>query len=673
MDLILPKGWAHAKMLDLMDYQGGSQPPKKEFIYECKPNYIRLLQIRDFGDKPFPTFVPNTPKLKMVRKDDLLLARYGGSSANDSLGKICSGLEGAYNVALAKLTFNRELLSAKYVKYLFMGPWFREVVSKNSRSCQTGFNKSDIENVWFPIAPLNEQHRIVAKLDKLLAKVDKCKERLEKIPAILKRFRQSVLAAACSGELTASWRELNKNCKSKDFTTFCNANNISKMDEEVKLPIEWGHTRLESHILSMQNGLSKRSSDLGSNTVVLRLADIFNGMLLSSSKREIKLTNTEIEKYGLNKDDILITRVNGSPKIVGNFTLYERTDNWAFCDHFIRLKLKSKYLLEKYLIFVALSENARKHINLNMVSSAGQNTVSQETIKSLPVPLPTKTEQVKIVRRVESLFRIADEVETHFLKSKTFIDKLTQSILAKAFRGELVPQDPNDEPASELLKRIKAEKEQTKTSPSQGRKSTKIRKTRSTADDTANIETIEKANSRDFSAEKGRKKNSSDKTIAKALKQSVPLPAPTAIPDQQTIMAAFRKAFRDQKERGREDLLKEVASTLGFQRLSNKLKVKLQADMRAAMLRGIIQSSGDAILPGNRNIEEYGREDLLKFICSVMRKNSLLDEETVIQDTLKHLGFQRITDRMRGEVLSALKSGIRKGMITREKGQIYRP
>jgi type I restriction enzyme S subunit len=182
------------KMLDVLDYEGGSQPPKKEFIYEPRSGYVRLIQIRDFGDKPFPTYVPDNRRLKKVTKDDLLLARYGGSSANDSLGRICTGLEGAYNVALAKITFDREHLDKNYVRYLFMGPWFREKVSQNSRSCQTGFNREDVEGILFPIAPLAEQRRIVAKLETLLGKVDACQDRLAKIPVLLKRFRQSVLS-----------------------------------------------------------------------------------------------------------------------------------------------------------------------------------------------------------------------------------------------------------------------------------------------------------------------------------------------------------------------------------------------------------------------------------------------------------------------------------------------
>ena len=115
-----------------------------------------------------------------------------------------------------------------------------------------------------------------------------------------------------------------------------------------------------------------------------------------------------------------------------------------------------------------------------------------------------------------------------------------------------------------------------------------------------------------------------------------------------------------------------VASNLGYQRLGKNLRVKLQGDMMAAMRRGIIQSDMDMIIAGNQSIQDYSREDLIKFICSVMKKNRFYDQETLIQETLRHLGFQRNTKRAQSEMTAAIRSGIRKGIIIREKGEIYR-
>src|SRR3990172_5272768 len=98
-----PANWRIVKLGEIIDVQGGSQPPKSTFTYEPRSGYIRLLQIRDFGKKPEPTYVPKNKVTKFCSKDDIFVARYGAS-----LGRIVTGMEGAYNVALAKIIFNKE-------------------------------------------------------------------------------------------------------------------------------------------------------------------------------------------------------------------------------------------------------------------------------------------------------------------------------------------------------------------------------------------------------------------------------------------------------------------------------------------------------------------------------------------------------------------------------------
>ena len=94
----LPSGWAVEKFTTILDINGGTQPPKKEFISEPKEGYIRLLQIRDFGKKPVPTYIPDNGKRRICTMEDILIGRYGAS-----VGRICTGMEGAYNVALARV------------------------------------------------------------------------------------------------------------------------------------------------------------------------------------------------------------------------------------------------------------------------------------------------------------------------------------------------------------------------------------------------------------------------------------------------------------------------------------------------------------------------------------------------------------------------------------------
>jgi type I restriction enzyme S subunit len=456
----LPKGWVWAKMLDILDYEGGSQPPKKDFVYEPREGYVRLMQIRDFGDKPFPTYVPDSKRLKKATRDDLLLARYGGSSGSDSLGRICTGLDGAYNVALAKLIFRRDELEKKYVRYLFLGPWFREKVSQNSRSCQTGFNREDVEDIEFPIAPLAEQRRIVAKLEKLLGRVDACQQRLAKIPALIKRFRQSVLAAACSGRLTADWREAHSTSAPSALLREENGSRRDAEDAEElpKLPESWCWTQFGDLISEgPQNGLYKPAEFYGDGTLIVRIDAFYDGTIAAWSElKRVRLTDKECSQFALQNGDILVNRVN-SPKFLGKSALVRKLkESCVYESNMMRLRLDTSRALPDYAILYLQSIPGLVELRKNAKHAVNQSSINQEDVKAALFSLPPLPEQQEIVRRVEVMFALADQIEVRFQKAQAQVDKLTPSLLAKAFRGQLVPQDPCDEPAEKLLERIKA-------------------------------------------------------------------------------------------------------------------------------------------------------------------------------------------------------------------------
>ena len=279
-----------------------------------------------------------------------------------------------------------------------------------------------INNVFIPIPPENEQFKIINKLDKIISKIDGVNTRLDKIPIALKRARQSILNQAITGELTKDWREKNN------------------------IKYTWKETSLKSIVLTYKNGLSKRSGKEGKATVVLRLADLCNHKIIKDNIREIKITDNEAKQYKLDYNDILIIRVNGSEDIVGRFILYDLNENWIYCDHLIRLKYDKTIIEPYYLFYYAQTNVVREYIKANVVSSAGQNTINQKTLDNMPLLLPPIEEQAEIVRRVKLAFEKLDKIESKYQKVKEYSDKLTQPILNKAFRGELVPQDPNDSP-----------------------------------------------------------------------------------------------------------------------------------------------------------------------------------------------------------------------------------
>ena len=169
----IPESWEWVRHNDLFDISGGSQPPKSDFSLEEKKGYIRLYQIRDYGEKPSPVYIPISKASKITQKGDILLARYGGS-----LGKVFIAEDGAYNVAMAKVEylFNKSLIDHDYLYYYYNCSLYQDLVKGNNRSAQGGFNKEDLGSLLFPLPPLSEQHRIVAKIEELFEKIDKLKK-----------------------------------------------------------------------------------------------------------------------------------------------------------------------------------------------------------------------------------------------------------------------------------------------------------------------------------------------------------------------------------------------------------------------------------------------------------------------------------------------------------------
>lgn len=493
----VPEGWAIVPFLDVIDYEGGSQPPKKEFVYEPKRGYVRLLQIRDFGDKPFPTYVPDSTRLKKTNADDLLLARYGGGAGDDCLGRICTGLAGAYNVALVKLKFPRHLIDGGFVKCFFLGTWFKEAISVNSRSCQQGFNRDDLKLLTFSLAPLAEQKRIVAKVEALLARVNAARERLAKAPVILKRFRQAVLAAACSGRLTEGWRETNPVRESGvDLLEGIWQQRKRAYAEEIKraaaegrrkprapelfedfesiseseLPSTWATCAIGA-IFSVETGatpLRKRKEYYERGTVPwVKTGEVQNCEILSAEENITELAVRDTNAKVFREGTILIA-MYGEGKTrgqVGRLRITAATNQ--ACAALVNSAIPQELNDYVYLFCLSQYQTIRQE-----AVGGNQPNLNLEKVKTWQISLPPLVELREIVCRVEALFKLADAIEKRVAAATIQTDRLTQAILAKAFRGELVPTEADlarregrdYETAAQLIVRIKAERDSGTTS-----------------------------------------------------------------------------------------------------------------------------------------------------------------------------------------------------------------
>ena len=186
----------HISLSDLMDYSGGSQPPASKFIFIKRDGYIRFVQIRDYDTDSHITYIPESAKNKLCEEHDIMIARYGAS-----LGRICFGINGAYNVALAKVfpkkSYFREFLRCDLSSRTF----YEGINNKGGRSAQAGFNQSDINSFELDF-PIDEA--IVQKFENTVAPMFEQRLQLRKENQRLASLRDTLLPKLMSGELDVS-------------------------------------------------------------------------------------------------------------------------------------------------------------------------------------------------------------------------------------------------------------------------------------------------------------------------------------------------------------------------------------------------------------------------------------------------------------------------------------
>jgi len=290
-------------------------------------------------------------------------------------------------------------------------------------------NASKLAEVDVPLAPLDEQKRIADKLDALLARVDPCRKRLDRVPAILKRFRQSVLAAATSGKLTEEWRE-ERSVGAKWSTTSIQA----------VAQIGTGSTPLRSNqTFYSSTGTPWITSAATAKPIVMTADEFVTNAAVAAHRLRIYPAGTLlVAMYGEGKTRGQVTEL-GIAATINQACAAIIVNGDRALRAFVKLVLQANYLEMR-----------------DLAEGGNQPNLNLSKIKNFPLPLPSLDEQDEIVRRVTALFAYADRIEARYSATRAHVDRLTPALLAKAFRGELVPQDPDDEPASVLLERIRA-------------------------------------------------------------------------------------------------------------------------------------------------------------------------------------------------------------------------
>jgi type I restriction enzyme S subunit len=451
MENKIPDGWCFVKLEEVAEQSeypigDGDHGQIKPSMYRDNGiPYIRVSDMRwgtlNLKEVVYISKEVHRSNLKsFLKPGDVLIAKTGATIGK--CGILPETIEEANTTSsVGKISLDRNLMLPKWLLYYFLTREFKEFIwSISERTAQPGFNNRDIKLFNIPLPPIAEQYRIVAKLDELMEKIDRTRGRLERIPRILKRFRQSVLAAAVSGNLTEGWRERSK------------------------ISHEWVETTLGKTLMSLDQGWSPKCENFPSQSEdkwgVIKTTAVQHMYFLEQENKQLPSQLKPEKKFELKVNDVLITRAGPRIRVGVCCHVTSVRARLMICDKVYRLRVNEEILLPGFVeILLNTYERLEELEGMKTgISDSGVN-LTQHKIKEMLFQLPSVVEQLEIVRRVKQLFEVADKIESRYRKAKEQIDKLPQSLLVKAFRGEVAPQDPNDEPASMLLDRIRSERE----------------------------------------------------------------------------------------------------------------------------------------------------------------------------------------------------------------------
>jgi type I restriction enzyme S subunit len=439
----LPPGWARVEIKDLISPDGvfvdGDWVESKD---QDPDGDVRLIQLADVGEGAFlnksARFLTSAKAAELrctfLKKGDVLVARMP-----DPLGRACIfPLEGDDRfVTVVDVCIIRTSLNIASPEFLtsainYLG------TRKQIEALQTGttrkrVSRGNLATVTIPLPPLAEQKRIVAKIEELFSELEAGEESLRVARRQLGVYRQSLLKQAFEGHLTAKWRTQNPE-------------SVSAAWREVEV----------SDVLTSKPTNGRSVKDRAGGFRVLRLTAIKGGVIDPSESKEGDWDAADAAAHVIRKGNFLLSRGNGSIRLVGRGGIVRENADIAFPDTMIRLPLNLQLVDPLFFSYLWNSQQVRAQIEASARTTAGIYKINQSLLTRYRIPLCSLPEQQEIVRLLDEQFEVIERNERELDGALRQSEALRQAILQKAFTGRLVPQDPADEPASALLARLRA-------------------------------------------------------------------------------------------------------------------------------------------------------------------------------------------------------------------------
>ncbi len=435
----IPSSWIETELGQVADsiQYGHTAKSSSENI---GPHFLRITDIQDGGvdwsTVPYCSIDHRDIAKYGLITDDLVFARTGATVGKSFLirGEIPKSVFASYLIRV-RLT---AALAPQFTYYFFQsGDYWRQISDSSSGIGQPNVNGTKLAALRLPLPPLAEQKRIVSKIEELFSELDAGEESLRRARRQLGVYRQSLLKQAFEGKLTAPWRK-----------------------RHADLVENWSWLTLHD-IAAVTGGLTKNSKReiFPTRIPYLRVANVYANELRLDEIKDIGVTPEEAKKVRLAKGDLLIVEGNGSLDQIGRVAMWDGSiPDCGHQNHLIRARC-NEIADPGFVLMFLLSPHGRELIEKQAASTSGLHTLSVSKVQRLPVPLCSLPEQREIVRLLDEQFTVIEQNERELDAALKRSAALRQSILKKAFTGQLVPQDPTDEPASALLERIRKERE----------------------------------------------------------------------------------------------------------------------------------------------------------------------------------------------------------------------
>jgi type I restriction enzyme S subunit len=469
----LPEGWLACSLGEVVDYGKTAKAEPSEIeesawileLEDIEKNTSKLLERRTFADRQ-----SKSTKNRFEVGDVL----YG--KLRPYLNKVIIADQPGYcTTEIIPLKCNAAL-DNRYLFYWLKHPSFLDYVGSVSH----GLNMPRLgteagKAAPFILAPVAEQKRIADKLQAVLGRVDACRARLDRLPDVLKRLRQSVLTAATSGQLTEDWREQEPRNRSAEALAARirkrhadagghKIGNAAPPSEEIHdlsvdmFPDGWQVITLRELVLPdrpITYGILMPGPELKQGVPYVRVADFPNERLnLATIRNTSPQIDEQFKRSRLRTGDLLMS-IRGT---VGRMVVVpQELEGANITQDTARLSVQPD-VSSAFVLWCLRSSSAQTRMRAATKGVAVRG-INIGDVRALQVPLPPIEEQQEIVRRLEALFDLADGIEARVGKTRAQVESLTPSILVKAFRGELIPQDAIDEPAAVILSRLQAAKE----------------------------------------------------------------------------------------------------------------------------------------------------------------------------------------------------------------------